>query len=98
EGSPAKPWRSRALLDREIFGLEARDAAHFGPVGELDLAALAADQTLTFHVCENAVDVYRRLAGDVGDLLLREGVHHVRIFDVHPDRGLAQQMGDPRGR
>src|SRR5574338_1050398 len=76
----------------QIARLEAADPAHLGPVAELDLAALALDQPLPLHVGEDPIDVDRRLAGDIGDLLLGEGVHHARAVDVHPYRSLAQQM------
>ena len=54
--------------------MEASDAAHLGGVDELDVAPLAANEALALHVREHAVDVDGRLAGDVGDLLLRERI------------------------
>src|SRR5437763_13431100 len=74
-----REWQGWSRSDLEVARLEARDAAHLGPVGELDLAALAADHALTLHVGEDAVDVHRRLARDVGDLLLRERLEHVAV-------------------
>src|SRR6185369_7033455 len=82
----------------QIGWLEARNAAHLGPVGELDLAAGPLDEPLAFHVSEDAIDVDRGLSGDVGNLLLSEGVGHLGVVHVHPSGRFAQQMRDASGR
>src|SRR6185312_13772889 len=62
-----------------------------------DLAAMAVDQPLAFKIGEHAIDVYRGLARNVCDLLLRERVDHGAAIDIaaSPDRGLAQEVRHP---
>ena len=84
----------------QIAFLEARDAPHFGPVLEVDLPSVSADQALPLEIGEDAVDVDRCLAGDVRDLLLGERVDHRLMIDIDPAAGgrLAQQVSNARGR
>src|SRR5437868_12919328 len=88
-------------MERRLFqigGLETRYTTHLGPISELNLPAFAPDQALPFHVGEDPVDVDRGLAGDVGDLLLREGIVQMPVGDMHPLSSLAQQMRNTSGR
>src|SRR6185295_6990012 len=89
----------RARTSPEVGWLEARHAAHFGPVAKLDLTPLALNQSLALEVGEHAVDVDRCLTGDVGDLLLGERDGHPAVFalDAGPRCRLAQQVRDARG-
>ena len=74
----AKPRNAGAALTGasllQIARLEARNPAQLVPVGEDNLPSAPLDQALPFQVGEDPVDVDRGLAGDVGDLLLRERV------------------------
>lgn len=85
--------RQVQITARKIRGVLKRS-----PVGELDVAPLAADQPIGLEALEDAVDVNRREAGRISELLLGhrqfEPVLGSEPARFEANRELAQDMGD----